>query len=451
MQTALRFGVVVFDPADADPQAGWLAAYRTAIHALTSTPGMDFAFRISLRERKLERALFIMASEARVEDLKTVAGRLLKLNVMSEGSVQFCADREQHDELAASFPMLRYWAQNETHMINDCQLACNFRLFPQLEWLFDSALHRDWNVSVQFNIRRYQPTDEDLRFLRKNLVRINSANCLPERVAALQRRITQQLEGAQFLLDQFIGFETAAARDFILERISDDFAADHGRLGFPCPLIEDSTDSFAELITTGIHSAVVQESEPMAKATSASTRDEIERVLRWQPPETHGAQQLANTIRVSATERDYLRRIESKLQSIELALQTRNVATGECAELKKALSISRADPPFALVKTRQILEGIVERVYRDRKEGQPVKPLFNMIDELTEDRKVFPRKIATYLHTLRVLGNLVAHGGPAKVEGPDDYKAVSETDVEITLLMTLNLVEWYLFEYTVPT
>ena len=109
--------------------------------------------------------------------------------------------------------------------------------------------------------------------------------------------------------------------------------------------------------------------------------------------------------------------------------------------------ISRADPPFALVKTRQILEGIVQRVYRDRKTGQPVKPLYNMIDELLNDGRVFPRRIASYLHTLRVLGNLVAHGGTAKVEGSADNSSLSETDVELTLLMTLNLVEWYLFEY----
>jgi hypothetical protein len=86
----------------------------------------------------------------------------------------------------------------------------------------------------------------------------------------------------------------------------------------------------------------------------------------------------------------------------------------------------------------------VQRVYRDRKEGQPVKPLFNMIDELLDDGRIFPRRIASYLHTLRVLGNLVAHGGPGKV---DDSSSLSESDVELTLLMTLNLVEWYLSEY----
>ena len=70
-----------------------------------------------------------------------------------------------------------------------------------------------------------------------------------------------------------------------------------------------------------------------------------------------------------------------------------------------------------------------------------------MIDELLEDSHVFPRRIASYLHTLRVLGNLVAHGGPAKVEGSADNSSLSESDVELTLLMTLNLVEWYLSEY----
>jgi hypothetical protein len=94
------------------------------------------------------------------------------------------------------------------------------------------------------------------------------------------------------------------------------------------------------------------------------------------------------------------------------------------------------------VKTRQILEEIVQRIYCDFKKSPTVKPLFNMIEEITAAGTVVPRNIASYLHTVRVLGNLVVHSNPTAPPA-----ALSEADRELSLLMTLLIVEWYLLEY----
>jgi hypothetical protein len=443
VQAALSLGVVVFD--SADDSNSWAANYRKAIDTLISTPGVDFAFRISLIEKCLKRELLMMTSETREEHLQALAGSFLRLNALVDESVRLCLDQNQHDTLTGSFPKLHCWVRNAAYSYNDCQLICDFRLFPLLERLFDVALQRGWDVSVQFNVRRYRPTAEDTRSLRKNLAHIESEGCLPHRLVDLQRRLVGEIDQARFLIDQFVGFGDARARDALSEQIAEEFAAKFGRFGFPCSLFEDSVGGVNEQLSTGFHSSLFLESTPMDKAADASAPDEIEQFLCWQPSESWAGRLLSNTHIGDERDRDFLKRIELKLGDLERALQTRSLAMSECVEFKKALSISRADPPFALVKTRQILEGIVQRVYRDRKRGQPVKPLFNMIDELLEDGRVFPRRIASYLHTLRVLGNLVAHGGPAKVEESAD--SLSETDVELSLLMTLNLVEWYLFEY----
>jgi hypothetical protein len=446
VQTALRFETVVFD--SVEDASSWAANYRKAIEALISAPGVDFAFRISLIEKCLKRELFITTSEAREEHLQALAGRFLRLNALVDESVKLCLDQNQHDVLAGSFPKLNCWVRNATYPYNDCQLISDFRLFPLLERLFDVALQRDWDVAVQFNVRRYQPTAEDARSLRKNLAHIDSESGLPRRLTDLQRRVVEKIDQARFLIDQFVGFGNAQAKETLSEQISEEFTAKFGRFGFPCALLDDSNSvGVDEQLSTGFHSSLFLESTPMDTAADAAAPDEIEQLLRWQPLESWAGQLLSNTH--IGYQRDFLKRIELKLGDLERALQTRNLAMEECSEFKKALSISRADPPFALVKTRQILEGIVQRVYRDRKREQPGKPLYNMIDELLEDGHVFPRRIASYLHTLRVLGNLVAHGGSAKIEGSAANGSLSETDVELTLLMTLNLVEWYLFDYPV--
>lgn len=441
VQTALSFGVVVLD--SVDDSNSWTANYRQVIDALVSTPEVDFSFRISLSDNCLKRELFITSSEERKEHLQSLAGRFLRLNALVDESVKLCVDQNQHDEIAGGFPKLHCWLRNAAYPHNDCQLICDFRLFPLLERLFDVALQRGWDVAAQFNVRRYQPTAEDTRSLRKNLARLEAEN-LPQRLTDLQRNFIGRLDQARFLIDQFVGFGNAQAKDTLSEQIAEEFTAKFGRFGFPCALFEDS-GSLDEQLSMGFHSSLFRESTSMDKAADAAAPDEIEQLLCWQPLESSAAL-LSNTHLGYERDRDFLKRIELKLGDLERAVQTQNLATAECSEFKKALGISRADPPFALVKTRQILEGIVQRVYSDRKRGTPGKPLFNMIDELLEDGRVFPRRIASYLHTLRVLGNLVAHGAPAKGEGAAN-NTLSETDVELTLLMTLNLVEWYLFEY----
>ena len=442
VETVIAFETLVFD--SVDDSSSWAATYRKAISGLLSTPGVDFAFRISLIEKCLKRELFIMTSENRQEDLQVLAGQFLGLDALIDETVKLCLDQDQHDALTGSFPRLRCGVKNAGYAYNDCQLICDFRLFPLLDRLFDRALQRGWDISIQFNVRRYRPTAEDTRSLRKNLARIDSESHFPQQLKAQQRRLVDKLDQARFLIDQFVGFGNSQAKDTLSEQIAEEFGSQFEQFGFPASLLQNSSD-IEEQLSTGFHSSLFQEFASTDMAADALAPVEIEQLLCWQPSESTG-RLLANAHIGYERDRDFLKRIEAKLGDLERALQTRNLAMAECAEFKKALSISRADPPFALVKTRQILEGIVQRVYKDRKEGQPIKPLFNMIDELLDDGRIFPRRIASYLHTLRVLGNLVAHGGSAKAEGSSE--ALSESDVELTLLMTLNLVEWYLSEYS---
>ncbi|HSS21157.1 MAG TPA: DUF4145 domain-containing protein [Pyrinomonadaceae bacterium] len=443
VQTVLSFETVVFD--SADQPTSWTAQFRKAIDALVSTPDVDFSLRIDLHDKQLKRELFISTSQDHAEQLEMLAARFLRLNSLVEESVKLCANQAQHDALVGGFPKLHSWLRSRDHVHDDCQLICDFRLFPLLEHLFDQALQRSWDFSVQFNARRYLSTADDVRALRKNLAHIDAARDFPSPLRDLQHRMVNRLDRTRFLVDEFVGFGTPDVRVVLGNQIVEEFAATFGRFGFPAALLPDS-HNVSEQLATGFHSSLFDDAKPTDKAACAATPEEIQALLSWKPAETSVGSLLLNTHVGHEHEQDFLKRIEVKLEDLERVLQSRNLALDECAEFKKALGISRADPPFALVKTRQILEGIVQRVYQDRKEGQPIKPLYNMIDELLDDGRVFPRRIASYLHTLRVLGNLVAHGGPARAQDAGGNE-LSESDVELTLLMTLNLVEWYLSEY----
>src|SRR5436190_123587 len=106
--------------------------------------------------------------------------------------------------------------------------------------------------------------------------------------------------------------------------------------------------------------------------------------------------------------------------------------------------------PLALVKARQILEKIMRRLYRRHRPTLPQKALlFEMIRDLTGQANrpaVLPRRIGHYLETIRVLGNLEVHADSAQGQGAS-ASALSQDDVELSLLMMVNVIEWYLLEH----
>ena len=102
------------------------------------------------------------------------------------------------------------------------------------------------------------------------------------------------------------------------------------------------------------------------------------------------------------------------------------------------------------MKARQILEKLVRHLYRQHRPTLPQKALlFEMIRDLTGQANrpaVLPRRIGHYLETIRVLGNLEVHADSAQGQGASG-SALSQDDVELSLLMMVNVIEWYLVEH----
>lgn len=251
----------------------------------------------------------------------------------------------------------------------------------------------------------------------------------------------EKTERAAFLVEEFIGVDTAEVRDRILEIAETAFDRSVGVRGLPKPDLEAEQDGeFEVLIASGLYSAPANELSAAERITAAATSDEVASVLEWRPPETW-APLIDNAARSAGGPVDHLKRIEARLARIERAIERQRASSRECADLKEAVEISRTHPGSALGKIRPIVESMVQAIYVERKPGQRTKPLFDMIEELRETAGVFPRKIASYLHTLRVLGNLAVHATQAEHAPPSD------ADVELALLMVVELVGWYLLDY----
>ncbi len=140
-----------------------------------------------------------------------------------------------------------------------------------------------------------------------------------------------------------------------------------------------------------------------------------------------------------ATDIDILTLIEKRLGALEQKLEAA-VDRELTGQVRRALAIARVDPAFVLAKARYVLEVIIHDIYRRELPEAKPKPLFNMIEVLAERPGLFDRKTLADIHYIRIHGNLLVHV-------QDEPPMISDGNVEQIMLMTANLVDWYLLHY----
>lgn len=446
LQQLIRFPTPVFEAAGLP--VSWWANFHRITQQMVRAPEIDFALRLGLRDHQFERLLMLLAPRQRAEEVVALAASFLGLNAIVPNSVAVPANSAEHDEIAAAFPPLRArvlqdayrpWGGNQ-----DVRLIDDLRLVPAIGTLFELALARGWTFAYQLNACRRGDGAEDLRWARHNLLRVEELGGLPQPMLQLQRGIVARMGQAAFYIEELVGCETNA----VLGRIREAIAGAVQRLNtFPEDLIGvGERGAFDNLVVVGLHTSRVKSFQERQKVAAAASREEALSALDWHPS-AGLAPSIANVARGADGEAYYLRRIEDRLATIELELAARRLQpqATECDDFKKALQHARIEPTHALGNARMILDGIVGTIYRQHCKGKDSKPLNNKIEELLDEKgktiSLFPRHIRTYLHTVRVLGNIVIH------KTGDE---VTSIDVEITLLALLQIVAWYLLEYRPP-
>lgn len=438
VQAALHFPRAVEEP-PAVPD-GWWSAFRAWLAQVLACPDLLMGMRLRLRGRNLERVLFLNLPAGREADLERLGRAAASLNTLADGSVVLPETREQHDAVAVGMPEPRWQIRPAPGTFRDSVLGSEFRLAPDLEPVLQRALQDGCGVEYQANLRSMAAAPEALRWLRRNCLRLES-EAVPPRVLETQQRLADRLAGGEYGVEEHIAGDGV----WVASLVEEHYARRMGRLGFPGPALSSDLDSDClSFLDAGFHHGLFEELHPLELASGALTRDEAAELLGWRPSPM--LERSLEGIRLEG-EPNFLERIERRLARLENTLRTRHRSAPECEEVRKAVGIGAADPPFALAKARQILERLVLRIYQDQKPGAKEKPLFNMIEELTEVRDLFPPNVSTFLHSVRVIGNYVVHPRPGQ---PAAETLLSEADVEVTLLMILSVIEWYLLEYHPP-
>jgi len=134
--------------------------------------------------------------------------------------------------------------------------------------------------------------------------------------------------------------------------------------------------------------------------------------------------------------------IEQRLADLEVRLEA--AADRQLtAAVKRDIASAGDDLSFApTARTRYFLEIVVRDLYRRERSGAGPKPLFDMIEDLCAKPGPLGPGITADLGYIRINGNLIVHPQDEPIDSAERHR-----QAEVIVLMTINLVEWYLADY----
>ena len=427
----------------------WNARLREAATLVTMTRELDFTVRLVVAADRFERQVFLNSFREDETALDMLARHFLRLDDGAQGMVQLCADRKEYDAVQDALPRVCLAGAADPMRRDGCVFAHDFQLLSAFGTMGAAALAAKSSMCWQGAFRGYAPDADARRVVQRNCIALDDLRGIPPALRDYERAIAARFGAAAYLLDECLWMEDALI-DGARTIVARTWQEGPGALGLPVCTLEPVSEATREVLRAAMHPARFADVAPLDAVSAAVQTATAAATIGWQPPASWRSGAVANAATLPDSTEGYLQRIESRLTALEQTLAQRSLSAEECAELRKAIGIGQQDASFALVKARQILEKIVRRLYRRHRPTLPQKALlFEMIRDLTGQANrpaVLPRRIGHYLETIRVLGNLEVHADSAQGQGAS-ASALSQDDVELSLLMMVNVIEWYLLEH----
>jgi hypothetical protein len=430
----------------------WQERLGNATRHLLHAGDVEVTVRVRVAGNSALRDIYINTLSPRPDILEAAARDFLRLNDGANQLIELCEDRARHDAAQDDLPPICLRLSTAPAQRGGCTFVHDFRLGEAIGALGTLAMARDSGIAWQSSFRAYRADAEARRIVHRNRIAIDEAAGLPAALREHQQAIAQRFNDATLLYDECLWVEPefeAIAREVIATA----WRHGPGHLGLPDCTLDRVEGPERDVRRSALHPALFDPPSPLVAAGAVCAMTAAVEIVTWQPPAAWHPSQMANAVTLADAAEGDLQRVETRLVRLEQELARRQMTSVECTELRKAIAIGREDPAFALVKARQILEGIVGRLYRQHRPNIQGKALlFDMIRDLTGQSNrpsVLPRHIGNYLDTVRVLGNLEAHRGPG--EGANDATGgLSRNDLELSLMMMLNVIEWFLLEHAPP-
>ncbi|MEW5915458.1 MAG: hypothetical protein AB1762_03590, partial [Gemmatimonadota bacterium] len=166
----------------------WIDSLGALARGATSAAPLSLSLRVELDVRGTLSACIAVLAEAGNEDAvrRWLAGYTRLERVAPESSA-LPSTREEFDALFAEPADSRgSWLVTRTsapdYRRNDLWVACDVQLLPRLGTLLLEARQLGHPAVAQFNLTRFEPTEDQVREARRNVVRLRDSGRAPEQL-----------------------------------------------------------------------------------------------------------------------------------------------------------------------------------------------------------------------------------------------------------------------------
>lgn len=411
------------------------------INYLSTIENASFSLRFSLNEKKLIKTLIILTFNQSTDSIATILSPFVKQNLFMNNSIIFPNSAEEHDIIINDYPKFIYKNDPHSYIFNNSFFLTDFKLYKVFDKILIESINNNIRLDYQINISHKKLSSDSIRDLKKNIIRINEESDIPEKIKDIESYIINKIISSDIIFEEFLSTDTIDNSRHLNALLAKIYKDDNNNEFFDAPDFSfTDSDNYSEMITLGLNSGFNNQNNSIYKEYYFENKNNLFSFFFKGKEYASLLNTLNNVELYKNSEKEYsLKEIEKKLTILENKIDSISEKI-YCDELKKAISIAKVDPPFSLAKSRNILETIILDIYRKKIDEKKSKPLFNMIEELLTIKDLFPKAISVYLNTIRIMGNLIVHA-------QDDKATISEYDIEIILLMTMNLVEWYVLNF----
>jgi len=268
-------------------EPGAVAPWNAEWHEMLSTvlvipediPDVRVAIRVVASGARLARYVLLLSPAAHEDRLRRHMAAFTRLERIAGDSVLLAQSRDEHDEWLADFPGFRCLTNADDYEVSSPWLCCPFRVLGCAVDLIVRGHALGYEIGYQANVVSGQPGSGAVRESRRNLVRVELQERVPEPVVRAQKRAVDGLRNAVAFVEEYLAAGTPSGADWCSSYLRQQFSRSDSR-HFEAPEFEDSPGVWEDAIATGALAAMPSSPSTRSLCNRALTADDLDALLR---------------------------------------------------------------------------------------------------------------------------------------------------------------------------
>jgi hypothetical protein len=277
-------GYVLFPQACSTGTDAWAQRLSSVVAFLATTPQLRTSYRLEVAPDTIHRAIIVSAPEQHEALVRRALALFSRLELLADESVVSPTTRSEYDRVLDRFGHYQALITAPEYHSRTAWLASDLRLAPALTQLAQQASDLGYSFTYHAN---FEPLGDPLELARAaahNLVRLESEPGAPPALVSMQRSIAERLRNTIFLCEELVGAGSIDATEWLsasLKQMSSrpSQVAEAAQLTF-------AADAHESSIYAARHRVAFEELSACELASAAVTRDEWQKLLSWNPPQS---------------------------------------------------------------------------------------------------------------------------------------------------------------------